>query len=133
VTKYQLEQAQVAYRKALPPEDPCAYLMESIRDGLAAAAPFLQLPWDDPTHDEIVDGTKRILMGMPCKEVLQRFVRNRNAALLPKPVDPRRERVATLLRKLHMDQRGWSPGEIADRILEAIDKDQNTKEEEKFK
>lgn len=64
--------------------------------GIRAAAPFLQLPWDEPSEDEakVIHSTN---LGMSltatfdqCKwNVLREFVDRRNAALMPKPVDPR--------------------------------------------
>ncbi len=49
----------------------------AVAERMRRAAPFLQLPWDEPTEEEI-------------ESALQEFVRRRNAALQPKPVDPRK-------------------------------------------
>jgi hypothetical protein len=49
------------------------------------AAPFLQLPWDEPTEEEIDNAGRRGI-----ESALREFVRRRNAALQPKPVDLRR-------------------------------------------
>lgn len=71
------------------------------RDRIQMAAPFLQLPWDEPTEDEVSDIEALIQStGAPHwfnGDCLKEFVRRRNAALLPKPVDPRR---AVLLKQL---------------------------------
>ena len=53
-----------------------------------AAAPFLQMPWEEVTAEEsetIHRGTGHLSVAL----VIKRFVELRNAALVPKPVDPR--------------------------------------------
>jgi hypothetical protein len=64
------------------------------RRGLSAAAPFLQLPWDDPTKEEAEsfheDYYTFASTSIPSTlHALVRFIRYRNAALQPKSVDPR--------------------------------------------
>jgi hypothetical protein len=65
------------------------------REWARVAAPFLQLPWDEPTAHEVNE-----LMALffpfamrPSHQEISRlicgFIQRRNAALLPKPVDPR--------------------------------------------
>lgn len=103
---------------------------ENAKVGLRAAAPFLQLPWDEPTEDEAhVIHSTNLGLGLTSSfdrnvfEVLCRFVRRRNAALLPKPVDPRREAVMNVLRQSVgvVDSYSNGPECVADRILDAID------------
>lgn len=66
-------------------------------------AETLQLPWDDVTEDEICEfGANSRDAKLPACNAgvalaISNFVRRRNAALLPKPVDPRR---IVLLKKL---------------------------------
>lgn len=50
-----------------------------------AAAPFLQLPWDTPTIEEATKAN----WCMDGQSAIFDFLRRRNAALMPKPVDPR--------------------------------------------
>lgn len=77
---------------------------------MRAAAPFLQLPWDEPSKEEIRQATGD-LIGLDADSVPDQrqrqfigivwyFVRRRNAALMPKPVDPRRERIRSVLTSL---------------------------------
>lgn len=97
------------------------------------AAPFLQLPWGMPTLDEIQIGHKNSLhhfdfleethtntitysAGMP--SALARFVYERNQLLMlmPKPVDPRREKISRILNG------HFQPTEaIVDSIIAALD------------
>ena len=72
-------------------------------DVLRSATPYLQLPWDEPTEAEInlAYGRTVDVVGAVCRDISQmvvrEFVRRRNAALLPKPVDPRRKKIADIL------------------------------------
>jgi len=86
-------------------------------------APLLQLPWDGPTREEFAD----IVRSNPNGDygpgimwALYEFVRRRNAALLPKPVDPRREAVRKVLES--RDKLGLNFDSMIDEILEAVDK-----------
>ncbi len=62
---------------------------QTIEDSLVIAdalIPMAQLPWDEPTEEEIDNASRRGI-----ESALREFIRRRNAALQPKPVDPRRE------------------------------------------
>jgi hypothetical protein len=76
LTKEQVEQAREVYIKSGPNFD------EYVR----AMAPYLQLPWDEPTESEISDAQAdiRFTSEHQAAKVLFEFVRHRNAALLPK-------------------------------------------------
>lgn len=54
-----------------------------ITKGLCAAAPYLQLPWEEPTKEEVAAIHWTLL-----SDGIATFVRRRNAALLPEPVVP---------------------------------------------
>jgi hypothetical protein len=87
-----------------------------------AAAPFLQMPWDEPTRKEATEcwqETKHINpVGVAVQAQMVVFVRRRNASLIPKPVDPRREKILGAMR----DSRLAIIRELlADRILAALD------------
>lgn len=92
-----------------------------------AAAPFLQFPWQAPTKEEIVPiytkqynyrsgdvtpGAVRGLLG-----TIGAFIQMRNAVLVSKPVDLRRERVRAILQD---EYRSSEEGAI-DRIIAALD------------
>ena len=71
------------------------------------AAPFLQLPWDEPTQDELQRFAHeyRNLNGTECdltaaRVALGALFERRNAALQPKPVDPRREKILDVMHTL---------------------------------
>lgn len=101
------------------------------REVAIAAVPFLQMPWDGPTNEEIHDTHLRIrdrFSGIDYYLVtasLSDFVRCRNAALLPKPVDPRREKVIAAVdavKSYHrLGEEQLTSAEVADRILAALD------------
>ncbi len=89
-----------------------------IRRCLIAAAPYLQLPWDEPTEKELFDAKCGWGIERPfaiCEEMRQ-FVRIRNAALLPKPVDPRREKIEEILSRHVKD----GADQTIDRILAVL-------------
>jgi hypothetical protein len=65
-------------------------------EAMRAAAPFLQLPWDEPTEEESYFCSDVVQANEP-QDVIGEFVRRRNAAILTKPVDPRRERIRSVL------------------------------------
>jgi hypothetical protein len=98
---------------------------ETYRIVARAAAPFLQAPWEMPTEKEAETLHANIvacgsdLRGM--RHALTTFVEGRNLALLPKPVDPRRERLVAELMNARGSQFVMSHEEFADRILAAID------------
>lgn len=95
---------------------------EPYRTSVRAAAPFLQASWEVPTEMEFLaavgdlhhGGFRDGFLG----RALERFVQRRNAALIPKPVDPRREKILRVMR----DSRLAIIRELlADRILAALD------------
>jgi hypothetical protein len=100
----QIEAAAKAMRKA----DHCPIDIGHYRITACAAAPFLQMPWEMPTYEEL----EMFKDFKSAGSALFEFVRRRNAALLPKPVDPRRQRIIDAL-----------AGDVvtADRILVALD------------
>ena len=66
----------------------------SMAERMRRAAPFLQLPWDEPTKEEAEsfheDYYTFASTSIPSTlHALVRFIRYRNAALQPKSVDPR--------------------------------------------
>ena len=73
LTEQQIEQAIAAFGNY------------AVAERMRRAAPFLQLPWDEPTEEEIDNAGRRNI-----ESALREFVRRRNAALQPKPVDLRR-------------------------------------------
>ena len=83
-----------------------------------AVAPYLQFSWDEPTDEEMKD-----LGGVPSNYhiAIREFVRRRNAALLPKPVDPRREKILAALGCSFVDIQPSIVEEITDRVLRALD------------
>lgn len=93
-------------------------LADHVLDELAEA---LALPWDEPTVLEKWAATKDCLVtDTGISHALDEFLRRRNAALLPKPVDPRRQKVVDIL------ARKWKGSEshlerYADEILAALD------------
>lgn len=96
-----------------------------------AAAPFLQMPWNAPTDKEvraIAEASNYYpalgLIGQVSNS-LHTFLRIRNASLIPKPVDPRREKIMTALKTGVMNPviTDDCAEFIADRILAALDAD----------
>jgi hypothetical protein len=90
------------------------------------AAPLLQMPWEMPTRREEIEcadlgqtyeqGMSGINHGAG---ILRVFVLRRNASLIPKPVDPRREKV---FRTLMCNVAGPHDLQVVtDRILAALD------------
>ena len=74
----------------------------SMAERMRRAAPFLQLPWDGPTEDEIRQACDDYDLGgdnfrSALEFLIKKFVRRRNAAIQPKPVDPRREKIRNVL------------------------------------
>lgn len=100
---------------------------EYARHNFRAAAPFLQLPWDEPSDAEIdvfsniAYGRTVNVVGEVCRNisqmVLREFVRRRNATLLPKPVDSRRAAILKAYKPY-----GYNPDEeLMAAILDALD------------
>lgn len=103
------------------------------RKSIRAAAPFLQLPWEPPTFEDINEATyqygKLSRSGYDTKDnpppntyamtsALQEFVRRRNAALMPKP-DPRLHKVICAMSGFTSDRK--LEDTIAKQILAALD------------
>jgi hypothetical protein len=97
-----------------------------------AAAPFLQVPWDKATFDEatnfidyqISDRQRNGSNIMATLDALAIFIGNRNASLIPKPVDPRREKVINSLDAGLPRYQSWDRNAaelLTDRILAALD------------
>jgi hypothetical protein len=73
-----------------------------IYDKLRAAAPFLQLPWDEPIKEEIDRACDDCDAGgdnfrSTLEYLIKEFVRRRNAVIHPKPVDPRVDEIALII------------------------------------
>lgn len=92
-----------------------------------AAAPFLQAPWEMPIGQEVhllCDAVARKVSssngGIHPETLLREFVSRRNAALLPKPVDPSRERIIVAL-LYGTDGARAIAEKLVDRILAALD------------
>ena len=93
LTQEQIKQASEAFRAA-----------HGGSSGLLAAAPFLQLRLDEPTQEELQRFAHeyRNLGWTACdltaaRVALGALFERRNAALLPKPVDPRLEKIRSAL------------------------------------
>jgi len=104
LSERQIEQAAKAMHgsdwERLKPDD-----KERYRTAARAAAPYLQLPWDEPTYEELDIAVSDARIGdlASSKDILHEFVRRRNAALQPKPVDPAVEVVSRMLRDRSLD------------------------------
>lgn len=81
------------------------------------AAPFLQLPWDEPTEKDFPSAKSNAEYILA--HVLP-FVRRRNASLPPKPVDPRRLVIIKVLES--HDKLGLNFESVAEEILEYLAK-----------
>ena len=88
----------------------------SMAERMRRAAPFLQLPWDEPSREErnVAANQRNVELALLV------FVRRRNAAIQPKPVDPLREKIIAALDKLYLNKES---SKIADAILDALDRD----------
>jgi hypothetical protein len=115
LTEQQIEQASKASRLAYDESTE----VDCIGDSLRAAAPYLQLPWEPPMSGEInaIFDTMRHV-DFSTFAVVCEFVRRRNAAFQPKPVDPRREKIIAALDKQYLN---GESSKIADAILAALD------------
>ncbi len=89
-------------------------------DGLRAAAPYLQVPWDVPTECEW-----RECMRLDNNRLMDDhlsacvFVEKRNAALLPTTPDPRREAILKILNSVLLPKEYLEATVLE--ILKAID------------
>ena len=93
--------------------------------GLRAVAPFLQLPWDEPTVDEAErlhnHNARTVPAYMGTFQAIGQFVRGRNAALNPKPVDPRIDMVKRIVQHFLPASSTGICEEITERVVAAID------------
>ena len=95
---------------------------EVYRKAATATAPYLQSPWEMPTEEEVESLFK--LLDIPsisgrreyAHRLLRSFIERRNAALLPKPVDSRREKLIPILARLAR----WHVNDTQDHIVDAI-------------
>jgi hypothetical protein len=89
---------------------------------MRAAAPLLQIPWDEPSMDETNAIEREIPRhAPPCDQLMRAlslFVHRRNAVLMPKPVDLRKEVIVRVLSEQPKD--AWYK-DTADRIIAALD------------
>ena len=100
-------------------------IRENFRTVIRAAAPYLQAPWEPPTvEEEDISYNLWQTPSVSCKMLLADFINRRNAALLPKPVDPsqwlcRLEKIVNILRESF----GYSVEayKCADAILAALE------------
>lgn len=93
----------------------------AIRDVICVAAPFLQLPWDEPTEEEIqvaYESTEALPLPGGSLRWLKEFVRRRNAALITKPFDPRKAKIVAALEGLALKA---ARERMADLIILALD------------
>ena len=90
----------------------------ALRQRIAEAAPFLQMPWEPPTKEE----TERIrdLRITVERDAIADFVERRNADLLPKPVDPRREKIRGLCKEWLSNTRDQGGEQLTEDILAAL-------------
>lgn len=124
------EQIEAA-AKAMLERDACPIGIEHYRMLARAAARFLQMPWEMPTPEEVrqyerprLDEPAKLRMGNDClpsfrlrHEALCEFIKYRNASLIPKPVDPRREKLKRVLIADH----ARSHEDFVDAILASLD------------
>ncbi len=87
---------------------------------------LLQMPWDEPTQEEVGDLRNEYVCGVKGRsgsfEVgLKNFVANRNAALFPKPPDPRLNAVICALQGTNAVPLGHDITPLATKILAALD------------
>lgn len=107
----------------------------SYRRSVVAAAPFLQLPWDDPTDPENelafyeysrarggveIDNHRSDAIDKGVRMALFLFVRTRNANLMPKLLDPRVTMLVDFFSKNHLYK--MTIPEFAKEILELLDR-----------
>jgi hypothetical protein len=104
--------------------------IEDIKRMLRAAAPFLQMPLDQPSDGEMRDVYSNIhdrFSGIDVYVVqcaVNAFVECRNASIISKPVDPRREKIISSLNAGLPRYQSWDRNAaelLADRILAALD------------
>lgn len=110
----------------------CDETSAMFRDFARVAASFLQVPWSRPSDDEIksacaafarTENRNSTWIGVPfppMSNALEAFVVLRNAALLPKPVDPRRDKILRVMER-ELFTVGHNTGQAVDAILAALD------------
>jgi hypothetical protein len=96
-----------------------------------AAATFLHVRWEMPTPSELKAFQGRLMeqggSHIPWQHLtlpFNKFIAERNASIIPKPVDPRRDKIMTVLKTGVMNPGTVTDncaGFIADRILVALD------------
>jgi hypothetical protein len=91
-------------------------------------AKYLQYQWQPPTPSEINELTDENMSNPPAGYrravgiAIQEFVARRNALLIPKPVDPRRELIISVISRGGASTKPLDGvGGLADAILEALD------------
>lgn len=127
LTNDQVELAVQAFVAEFGPADSLEGIAEQRKIAMRAAAPFLQLPWDEPSTDELgscfttaykKDGYSPTQMDI--NFILTWFVRRRNAALAPNPVDPRINAIARVLQE-NSPLWGKSGTDLAEKVIAALD------------
>lgn len=120
LTEEQIKLASNAFEKAFNGDG--RSLPYQMATAVRAAAQFLQLPWEEPTLAEIKSiresdpaGTRDAIY------LLNAFVRSRNLALLPKAVDPRREKIIAAISPCLFSRQ--KEDELINRILAALDEE----------
>jgi hypothetical protein len=123
LSKEQIEAAIKTGARRLPHRKQYGELSATERTRLCgdviAIAPYLQAKWEMPTEEEVESLFR--LLDIPsisgrreyAHRLIRAFIERRNAALLPAPVDPRREK---------LDEAGYDRKEI-NAILAALDGD----------
>jgi len=107
LTEQQLRLAAEAWGKSAHAQnDPIGANLHCFMRALEAAAPYLQLPWDEPSEEEVEEAMDAVirahsLMGRErnwkVREVIREFVNRRNPPPY-KPIDPRRGKIVDTLR-----------------------------------
>lgn len=97
------------------------------------AAPFLQVPWDEPTFEELkkacfdftyCENRDSTCMGIPLgpmRDAFSKFVSRRNDDLIQKPVDPRREKLLRAVNAIRTHESAYTSSEMVTAILAALD------------
>lgn len=107
LTDAQIFLAKKAYRKVSDIEG--QPLCGALGSGLRAAAPFLQTPWSDPTHEEVAAAATAVFGGtgnvdlLAARDISRVIFGHRNKARLPMP-KTLEERVTVEQRPSHL---GW--------------------------
>lgn len=117
LTKEQIEAAEQAWNAV----DLSAWTRSGI---IKAIAPHVQFPLEEPSAEEVFAAADFVWFRDYRDEIaraLRRFVARRNAARLPKPVDPRREVILWTMRIYSPASPVDDMDELADHILAALD------------